>query len=325
MSANKGAKIESIIQDDMDVRPAPPSLELASKDGLASRSSRAPTLTLRKKRHAVEHAEDYSPPNDNNNNKFAMTCYNSAFLQGLFEDIADDDNTTSRSIVPADSDEAEEPAKETLKEQKVVEADAAVPVDGNDSATAAEVTTVAAISEYNLAKRRRVSTTRSLERCGPSHNKNLASFSPLSSHGNGCPTKGSSHSFLPTMTTKTTSTTRLLELPATVSASYSFQEDLAAETTKASSKNINDDKTNSIIHAPHPEEEDFGWYIETDGYDGEHDPSCDPDAQRTHPTAAPLAFSAAVAPRAPTTQDHRAAVEWAAAADMVDDVLGDFF
>lgn len=65
--------------------------------------------------------------------------------------------------------------------------------------------------------------------------------------------------------------------------------------------------------------ESYGWFVEMD--DGAPDRNANSYAATTTPTVS-LAFSALSAPKA-TNQD--AEVEWAKAADTVDDVLGDFF
>lgn len=62
--------------------------------------------------------------------------------------------------------------------------------------------------------------------------------------------------------------------------------------------------------------ESYGWFVEMDDADFTV-ASADPYAP-----AKDLAFSAHTAPKA---DNHDAEVEWAKAADTVDDVLGDFF
>lgn len=69
------------------------------------------------------------------------------------------------------------------------------------------------------------------------------------------------------------------------------------------------------------QKETYGWFVEMDEYDDKPDPY---DATSTVPQSksGDLAFMAATAPKA---ENHDAEVEWAKAADTVDDVLGDFF
>lgn len=78
-------------------------------------------------------------------------------------------------------------------------------------------------------------------------------------------------------------------------------------------------------------EESFGWYVDTDDDDAypHYQSSLSDDSHRygTHNSSIKgstdhLAFSA---PTAPKASNHDAEVEWAKAADTVDDVLGDLF
>ena len=64
----------------------------------------------------------------------------------------------------------------------------------------------------------------------------------------------------------------------------------------------------------------YGWFVEM-----EDEPQEEPsivDAYGHSSSATSLAF---LAPTAPLADNHDAEVEWAKAADTVDDVLGDFF
>jgi hypothetical protein len=69
--------------------------------------------------------------------------------------------------------------------------------------------------------------------------------------------------------------------------------------------------------------ESYGWFVTMDD-DDYHTPSIAP-AQKADSSSSlnALAFSAATAPKG--SNQHDAEVEWAKAADTVDDVLGDFF
>lgn len=319
---------DSDIQDDPDIRPVPPSLELASRDGLAR--PWVPPLTLRR-RHAApghcDHPKRECTSADHKTKKAcaALTSYNSVFLQSLFQDIADADDQTNFSNVPESIGETAVPAKATVQDDDDVKKAAISATPSNDSSTgntsSAACIAVVAVSDFNLAKRRRVSTTKSLEQCGMSRG-NLASFLQTSAFAaTNKNKKGSSHSFLPTSMTAVAplspKNAAQLELPATVSAFYSFQLDQSSSEIP---------KNPLVAHGSYDvddEEGDFGWFVDTscDGDDQLASSSFDPYAT----TQAPLAFAAsAVAPRAPT-KDHRAEETWAAAADMVDDVLGDLF
>ena len=206
--------------------------------------------------------------------EFAMTSCNSAFLEDLFDDIAVLNGGFKESSVTTQMT--------------------------TSTPTTTTVTTTSQASKgvsdyYNLAKRRRVSTTTSLEPCS------LASthMSPIS-------TTSANNKTLPH-----------LDLPATVSASYSFQLEPTSTTivTAGFTKEINQDNG------------DFGWFVFTDldeqeeslGYGNVSSLSVGSST-----TTVPLAFSAPTAPLA-ATHANQAAVEWAKAADTVDEVLGDFF
>jgi len=68
---------------------------------------------------------------------------------------------------------------------------------------------------------------------------------------------------------------------------------------------------------PSTVKESYGWFVEMD--DGEnHQEDVDPYSS----TNANLAFSAPTAPKRSNLDEE---LEWAKAADTVDDVLGDFF
>lgn len=68
---------------------------------------------------------------------------------------------------------------------------------------------------------------------------------------------------------------------------------------------------------PDSETNPYGWFVEIDDDYSEHDV----DAYSSSANKS-LAF---VAPTAPKADNHDAEVEWAKAADTIDDVLGDFF
>lgn len=310
---------------EVDGRPARPSslLDLASssgsRDGSALQPPPAPLLTLRK-RSTVDDSQAGGAKEGCKAKKFAMSSFNSGFLQGIFQDIAKVDADLAPSkIVP---ENAEGASIEPKKAEVVATAD---------------IGTVAAVSECNLAKRRRMSTMsglmafRSLGRCCGKSQSNLAIYSQTDAKKTGF-----SHFFLPAVAMPqypalTTATNYQVELPATVSTSYSFQSQGQKETASSSSKtsmsmphgNGSTDAAQQKI--PQQQEGDFGWYIDTDCDDDGQSLDTPIMAHATTTAATDLAFSACVAPRQAPTKKQKAEVEWAAAADMVDDVLGDFF
>jgi len=96
-------------------------------------------------------------------------------------------------------------------------------------------------------------------------------------------------------------------LPATVSES-SCSQDL----TRESGRHVSDPENNT--------KESYGWFVEMDGTECRNYNTYDVSSYSR--TNSDLAFSA---PTAPTGKNHDREVEWAKAADTVDDVLGDFF
>ena len=206
-----------------------------------------------------------------------MASYNSAFLENLFEDIA------------ASSSE-EESNKDMLQDV--------------GSSVETPLLSMAVPSNHNLYKRRRVSTNKSLGRC----TKSLANLASLTDFGS----KNKSSGLLTGFPT-TTKPKPQKDLPATVSASYSFTLDLAL----IKQDRIKQDKEEKS------QQDDFGWFVDTDDQD-EHGVRAYVSEDFGGKADVPLAFSAATAPRV-DTRDLQAEVDWAQAADTVDEVLGDFF
>jgi hypothetical protein len=223
----------------------------------------------------------------NNDPNYTLASCNSAFLQGLFEDIASTCMTTT-------------------EEDKEDEHQSKVPDDDFQS-TFSYVS-----SEHNMAKRRLVSTTRSLERCGHSLSNVLSSL-------------------IMTLGTTTNNTTTIMpanakDFPTTVSASLSFHLQRTKTMTVLLDDDDDDEKVSPVCHCETSStpEGDFGWFVYTDIPDGEQDHG--PVMVDPYATAfTPLAFSAPTAPLASHHDNDRAEVEWAQAADTVDEVLGDLF
>lgn len=252
--------LSDAVTDACSSQPPLPSVDLSSKDDKGQAVT--PKLTLRKR-----------------NSDFALTSYNSAFLEDLFDDIA-----------AAQEDEAK--------------------TESPDPSPTTEATlSVAYPSDHSLAKRRRVSTNKSLGRCGQSL-ANLASCADLASFRMGVRKKSSVVIAPKFAASKAPPKT---ELVATVSASLSFNLDLglAEDSKPEESKN---EKC---------QQGDFGWFIDTDDQE-DFGFQKGLSASSSAPALVPLAFSASTAPVGPS-EEQQAEVEWAQAADTVDEVLGDFF
>lgn len=102
------------------------------------------------------------------------------------------------------------------------------------------------------------------------------------------------------------------DLPATVSESFEGMM------TKTDQQDLNHLPVEDYSRS---EEDSFGWFVDMEGGDEEciHRDSLDPYRSRSW-SSSDLAFSAYTAPKA---SNHDAELEWAKAADTVDDVLGD--
>jgi len=267
--------------DDGAIQPStPPTSTGASCNGEEQSSLGSPLG----KRGSRDDAEELT-----NAAAFSLTSYDSTFLEDLFEDVA----TVGPKSAPED--------------------------DVEPSTTTTTTTTYASIttaSDFNLAKRRRVSTAKSLT---------------MGRSRRSCNNLVSTITFPPSATTATSSSNQttaaehITDLPATVSASHSFQ--FEGNSTKAPGRTlcvqeIGSDPNETSKPDKH-EEGFFGWFVDTD-CDG-HDHVSDAYSKESLSfLSVPLAFSIPTAPVAPSV-DHLADVEWAQAADTIDEVLGDFF
>ncbi|CAB9497388.1 expressed unknown protein [Seminavis robusta] len=246
-------------------------------------------FTLRKRSH------DFSP-------EVNMSSYNSAFLSGLFADVA--------RVAQSDDEDT------TTDEQEDARLDLSMPV-----------------------KRSRVSLTKSFSRCARSY-KNLTEVSS--------PVGVDAFPSITTTTTVEPSCSASMErinslafqlncvdpspksvksvvdiidmafphLPATVS-------DSSCSTTKQQDLTRGSDQQASELSETTLNKESYGWFVELD--DGDDDTPVVPTTIPTSrsDTSLDLAFSASTAPK--RVSNYEAELEWAQAADTVDDVLGDFF
>lgn len=244
--------------------------------------------------------------------KVNLSSYDSDFLGGLFADVAR----------VAQSEDAGEEAP-CLPDPTVAEEDARL--------------------DHSLSvKRSRVSLTKSFSRCGRSY-KNLAEVSsPVGvdtfpttqapatktfepSYSPSMERMDSLHFQLncvdPSVSPKSVkSVVDIIDmafphLPATVSeSSCNKQQDL----TQSSGPAVPDSETSSS--SP---QESYGWFVDLDSTDDDETQDLPSDPYSRTSSSLDLAFTASTAPKRVST--HDAEVEWAKAADTVDDVLGDFF
>ena len=164
-------------------------------------------------------------------------------------------------------------------------------------------------------KKSRVSMTRSISRCARSY-ANLASVSPT-------PEESGRFDVMPRKTNHFKDQRHCVSSSSSEESS-AFGGKLAFPRLSAS---ISDSSCTSLTRkqlgqlSPEPETfaKDYGWFVQVDDDDESATPV---DAYKTTSNTTSLAF---IAPTAPKGVNHDAEVEWAKAADTVDDVLGDFF
>jgi hypothetical protein len=267
--------------------------------------------------------------------KMNLSSYNSAFLSGLFADVA--------NASQSQEDEEADPATATTA----------------SSSESFETEEEARLDPSISMKRSRVSLTRSFSRCGRSY-KNLAlaeiaspvavdrfpkssqapsSIPPTTLEPN-CSSSmeriNSLHyqlncvSDVPSSGASPKSVKSVVDiidmafphLPATVSDSSCSKQQQQNLTQKLSDHAVSDSETSSTFSSDNTTKESYGWFVDLDeGDEDEHDET-DPYSASRSPTS-DLAFSAPTAPK--RKSNYEAEVEFALAADTVDDVLGDFF
>ena len=179
-------------------------------------------------------------------------------------------------------------------------------------------------------KKTRISKSKSMTRCGKSYLRlslpeastvsgEFDSFFPSTATPGAVPRNDSLDFQLSCVSDSSCNNvdSRSKEISAT--AKLAFPRLLSASTCANSSSTLLPRKVSDLqVHVtedPSPKES-YGWFVEMD--EDHHINS----AELYKPTTGTLAFSA---PTAPKAANFDAEVEWAKAADTVDDVLGDFF
>jgi hypothetical protein len=224
------------------------------------------------------------------NDKLPMASYNSTFLSGLFAEIAE--------------------ANKTADEGKVSEKRSSFPSE-----------------ELPSSKRSRLSLTKSISRCPKSFaNLQTASCSSPTScreplkHQDSlcyqlhCVSSGSSTgSNTVNVTADVVGKLAFPHLPATVSDNSCSQ--IVASLTRRNSGQLLPESETDL-------KESYGWFVSFED-DEETVSHSEAELYSRHSSCSDLAFSAVTAPKQNSSLE--AEVEWAKAADTVDDVLGDFF
>jgi hypothetical protein len=305
---DRNSRPVSLIKDDT-VRTNP--LHLRRRGATPStvrnpRKDRVPGVSLNMRKRSAKDAQT--------DDDVAMSSYNSAFLSGLFADIA-------KASVPSDDEDSQGRSRSNGKTPMNTHMNCPPP-----------------------SKKSRISMTKSISRCEksfgnlrmaaaanatstkvPRKTKTFPSSvmeSPVArndslSYQLHCVSSSSSNESDAAAQTSDIGKIAFPHLPATVSNSSCSQ--LASLTRRNSSQLSLESETD-------PTKECYGWFVTVDD-DDYHTPLPAP-AQKADPynsssSLNALAFSAATAPKG--SNQHDAEVEWAKAADTVDDVLGDFF
>lgn len=262
-----------------------------------------------------------------------LCSYNSAFLSGLFADVAKVQDSPS---VPQARQDEEGCSATTTTSTEV-----------SSTVRDEEVRSDPRLDSTIPVKKSRISLTKSMSRCGRSYGNLAHVISPVavelfedatmpapastseigqsismkkmdSLHFQlGCVGVGSPKSIKSVVDIVDMA---FPHLPPTVSDPSCTKEDLTQKPVRAVS-----DCENSNISANNDgdnKRESYGWFVDMDDDDEEHDHS-DANPYATADASNDLAFSAPTAPK--RKSNYQAEVEWAKAADTVDDVLGDFF
>lgn len=250
-----------------------------------------------------------------------LGSYNSDFLSGLFADVASAHQDSN------DSQEEASPVQEQVEDHSDPRLDTTLSV-----------------------KRSRTSLTKSISRCGRSF-ANLAHLqspvavelfddctmpSPASTSELGQSSSmkrmDSLHFQLGCVGISPKSIKSVVDivdmafphLPPTVSDSSCKQGDLTQKPVRAVPDCETRCQASSFANDGDDKKESYGWFVDMDDQDEEPEHSSeDPYATGDHAAATDLAFQAPTAPKGKS--NHQAEVEFALAADTVDDVLGDFF
>jgi hypothetical protein len=261
-------------------------LDLAGSESRSDGAKEGPVSAMKTQTTSGPRFSLRKRPANSDRPKAMLSTVNSAFLSGLFADVA-------KVQVEFDSNEDLDPRT----------------------------------NQSLPAKKCRLSMTKAMSRCGKSMIcLNDALVSPPSSPGyTACSTElerkdsllfqlhcvsSTESSLCPsTKTMIDAATLEFPHLPATISATSCntltrIQSDLQSSTAEKSQK------------------ESYGWFVEMDEED-DNLPANTPIEPNVSSSMVELAFKAPTAPKA--AKNHDAEVEWAKAADTVDDVLGDFF
>ena len=285
------------------IRPSIPATSELVRKHLAQDTNKTslPRFNLKKRSATVADPED-TP---------SLATVNSAFLSGLFADVANVQSDTPDDLSAVSKETIEEPADPRLDDSRSL-------------------------------KKSRVTLTKSISRCG-------RSFRILDEALDILKAPASPTGICDVLQSKTTPSTNLSSKrndslhfqlhcvssktqdgsPATMGAGGPVFPHLPATVSNTSCSTstlsrINSDLQSSLAEeaAASNTESSYGWFVEMDDDDDAVAPNTGVNAYAMTSSSSSLAFQALSAPKA---TNHDAEVEWAKAADTVDDVLGDFF
>lgn len=243
---------------------------------------------------------------DSDNDKMSLSSYNSAFLSGLFADVAKA-STIQEEDARLDPNLSIKRSRTSLTKS--------VPRSGR---SCKNLMSIASAVGAHMFSSERVIHSKTLPGLDPSCCSTVERIDSLQFQLN-CV---SSNPHLPSVSPRGVKEivdlkNRVIDiidlafphLPATISESSCEKQDL----TPKSDRQVSDyEKTPT---------ETYGWFVDLD--DGNDDGDFDKVDAYARSASSDLAFSAPTAPK--RVSNYEAEVEWAKAADTVDDVLGDFF
>lgn len=266
----------------------------SSRDCSAISGSPVPRFSLQKRK--VSQDSEPAP----------LTLVNSAFLSGLFADVAEAQSSSTVSVDGSDtpSIDGDRPLKRSRVSfsRSMVRTPTALNLFGDSLPSVPSATPILELIDQALSPTGITEIVKIQGGCVPPLPQDLTTS-----------TKGSAR--LPTIKVRDNTTSSPLTPGSDAPAFPHLPATISATSCNTLTQNLSDLQSSL---AENSEKESYGWFVEMDEeYVHEttteaYDPSQAPD----------LAFKA---PTAPKADNYDAELEWAKAADTVDDVLGDFF
>jgi hypothetical protein len=247
-----------------------------------------------------------------------LSSYNSDFLSGIFADVAKANVLSElgisqkRGFEHINSDAPDEHANVSAVRNKKSRTalNRCLSRVGASSINLTQIQSPKGINEFfGVAQPKPASEVRKSKSLAQSHNHDSLAFQLNCVAGDDDRDSAATDSDIRNTTVGDAAKVAFPNLPATVSDSSCDKGLTRAKLVRHVTTHENDTK------------ESFGWFVDLD----DHQTTPDPEARCGLPynvSSDDLAFQA---PTAPKRSNDAAEVEWAKAADTVDDVLGDFF